>query len=288
MFSLLPQDLSRVDGTSRVTWQSRSQARSLQQAGTIATAVAPAPPPPPAQAVPTVAPPTPPPLLPIAQPPVAIPAGPPPAAPAPASTPASGLMPPQPAPPPVQPIIPGSCTSGVFVNEVHYRNAGDDVNEFVELGGPAGTSVQGFQIVVYDTNAIATSIVPISSTEPLTGVLGGLLGVLLVDFEALGVALENGGVALSDADGVPCDFVAFNRDLTSGSDVLDPVSRDVIFPAGVRGFDIGFREAVDASATGSIGRSDDGTGTPVWATFDTASPGEINPGQIAAPIVPGS
>jgi len=40
----------------------------------------------------------------------------------------------------------------VFINEIHYDNAGSggDVNEGVEVAGPAGTDLNGWSVVVYN------------------------------------------------------------------------------------------------------------------------------------------
>jgi uncharacterized repeat protein (TIGR01451 family) len=54
----------------------------------------------------------------------------------------------------------------VFINEIHYDNAGTDTGEFVEIAGPAGTNLSGYSIVlyngaggaVYDTDALSGTI----------------------------------------------------------------------------------------------------------------------------------
>ena len=40
----------------------------------------------------------------------------------------------------------------VFINEIHYDNDGTDVGEFIEIAGPAGTSLSGWKIVLYNGN----------------------------------------------------------------------------------------------------------------------------------------
>jgi hypothetical protein len=34
----------------------------------------------------------------------------------------------------------------VWINEIHYDNTGADTGEFVEIAGPAGTSLVGYSI----------------------------------------------------------------------------------------------------------------------------------------------
>ena len=48
----------------------------------------------------------------------------------------------------------GPSWLGVWINELHYDNAGTDVNEFVEVAGPAGTPLDGWSIVLYDGNGV--------------------------------------------------------------------------------------------------------------------------------------
>src|SRR5688572_28775684 len=65
--------------------------------------------------------------------------------------------------------ITGSRAQGaptVFINEMHYDNTGADTGEFVEIAGPAGTNLTGYQIVLYngaggapyDTKSLSGSI----------------------------------------------------------------------------------------------------------------------------------
>src|SRR5688572_11431560 len=57
-------------------------------------------------------------------------------------------------------------TPAVFINEIHYDNSSTDANEFVEIAGPAGTSLAEYSIVlyngsngaVYDTDAFTGTI----------------------------------------------------------------------------------------------------------------------------------
>lgn len=51
----------------------------------------------------------------------------------------------------------------IFINEIHYDNSGGDVNEGVEIAGPAGTDLTGYEVRFYNgstskaLNAIALS-----------------------------------------------------------------------------------------------------------------------------------
>jgi len=47
----------------------------------------------------------------------------------------------------------------VFVNELHYDNAGTDAGEAIEVAGPAGTDLAGWSLVLYNGSA-APSMAP--------------------------------------------------------------------------------------------------------------------------------
>ena len=40
----------------------------------------------------------------------------------------------------------------VFINEIHYDNAGADSGEAIEIAGPAGTDLSGWSLVLYNGN----------------------------------------------------------------------------------------------------------------------------------------
>ena len=44
----------------------------------------------------------------------------------------------------------GNPTTTVFINELHYDNAGTDAGEAVEIAGPAGTDLTGWSLVLYN------------------------------------------------------------------------------------------------------------------------------------------
>jgi hypothetical protein len=49
-------------------------------------------------------------------------------------------------------VTPGVASAAVgppvFINEIHYDNAGADVGEFVEIAGPAGTNLAGWRLML--------------------------------------------------------------------------------------------------------------------------------------------
>ena len=62
------------------------------------------------------------------------------------------------------PLVPGE----VWVNEIHYDNDGADVDEGVEIAGPAGTFLDAYTIYLYNGSATSRSVY---NTIPLSGVI---------------------------------------------------------------------------------------------------------------------
>src|SRR5689334_1972435 len=88
----------------------------------------------------------------------------------------------------VMALLPMSTTAQctVFVNELHYDNAGADTGEFVEVAGVAGTDLSGWNIILY--NGLDGKMY---STIPLSGVIDDEgLGSGAVEFPKAGI--QNG------------------------------------------------------------------------------------------------
>ena len=57
----------------------------------------------------------------------------------------------------------------VFVNEFHYDNAGTDEGEAIEVAGPAGTSLNGWSLVLYNgSNGLSYATLPLAGSIPDT------------------------------------------------------------------------------------------------------------------------
>jgi endonuclease I/chitodextrinase len=101
----------------------------------------------------------------------------------------------------------------VFINEIHYDNAGTDSNEGVEIAGLAGTDLTGWKIIPYNGNGGA-SYTPI-------GTLSGIIPNQLNGYGTLSVAipgLQNGapdGIALVDATGKVIQFLSYEGSFTA-------------------------------------------------------------------------
>lgn len=104
--------------------------------------------------------------------------------------------------------------SDFHVNEIHYDNLGTDTGEAVEVEGPAGISIAGYSIVLYNGNGGAAY-----NTTVLTGAFPascGARGVAFVTYPQDGI--QNGspdGVAFVDAGGVVLDFISYEGVFTA-------------------------------------------------------------------------
>ncbi|MBX3464785.1 MAG: endonuclease [Planctomycetes bacterium] len=100
----------------------------------------------------------------------------------------------------------------VWVNELHYDNAGADVDEFVEVAGRAGTSLRDWMLLGYDgATGLCYGWVRLGGTIP--DQQNGF-GVLAFDFPNL----QNGapdGIALIDGSGAVVQFVSYEGAFTA-------------------------------------------------------------------------
>jgi uncharacterized protein len=94
----------------------------------------------------------------------------------------------------------------VFINEIHYDNAGADVNEAVEIAGAAGTDLTGYRIILYNGSGGAAY-----ATINLTGIIPNQSnGFGTLSFLTPGI--QNGspdGIALVDNLGVVIQFLSY-------------------------------------------------------------------------------
>ena len=172
-----------------------------------------------------------------------------------------------------------SCSStpsagGIFLNEIHYDNAGADVGEFLELAGPAGASLSGWTLVGLNgaTGQSYTSL-------PLEGVFpdqGGCAGALV--FALAGI--QNGapdGLVLLDQAGEPVQFLSYEGSFIASAGQA----------AGQTSENIGASESSSTPVGHSLQLA--GTGRAyadfVWQTPQVATPGAPNAGQTLSMCV---
>jgi len=162
-----------------------------------------------------------------------------------------------------------SFAQSVFINEIHYDNDGGDVDEGVEIAGPAGTNLNGWSIVPYNGSAGTEYNAMTISSIVLTDQQGGY-GTAWVAISGL----QNGapdGIALVNASSSVVQFVSYEGSFTATD---GPAS-------GMTSTDIGASESSSTGIDSSLQLS--GTGT-VYSDFSWNSPamntrGTVNTGQ---------
>jgi predicted extracellular nuclease len=95
----------------------------------------------------------------------------------------------------------------VWINEIHYDNAGTDTNEGVEIAGTAGTNLTGWTIVLYN-GANGQTYTPLGT---LTGTIPNQQNGFGTVYIAL-AGIQNGapdGLALVDNNGVVVQFLSY-------------------------------------------------------------------------------
>jgi len=163
--------------------------------------------------------------------------------------------------------------AAVFINEIHYDNAGADQDEAIEIAGPAGTDLSTYSLVLYNGNGGAEY-----NTVTLSG---------SIDDEGNGYGAVNFPIA-GIQNGSPDGIV-----LANGTDVIQFLSYEGSFTAvggiadGLTSTDIGVSEAGSTPVGESLQLTGTGTFYPdfTWTGPVTASPGDLNAGQtINAPM----
>lgn len=165
-------------------------------------------------------------------------------------------------------LCPALAHAGVWINEIHYDNAGTDVGERIEVAGDAGTSLAGWSLHLY--NGADRKVY---ATRSLSGTLGSTCGAY--GFVSVDVAgAQNGapdGVALVNASGTVVQFLSYEGSF-KGAD--GPARNRTSVNIGV--------SETEATAVGHSLQLK-GTGTAYanfsWAAASTSSFGTCNAGQ---------
>jgi len=159
-------------------------------------------------------------------------------------------------------------TANVWINEVHYDNDGGDMNEGVELAGPAGTDLAGWSLYFYNG-----SNGTIYSSQALVGIIPNQqanLGTLT--FTESG--MQNGapdGIALVDPNMNVIQFLSYEGSFVA----MDQPA------AGMTSVDIGVAESSSTPATHSLQLMGSGSQYAdfTWAAEATSTFGAVNGAQ---------
>ena len=165
--------------------------------------------------------------------------------------------------------------TAVFINELHYDDAGDDSGEGVEIAGPAGTSLTGYTITAYNGNNGLSY-----KTESLTGEIPDLnnTGYGTIFFPISG--LQNGapdGIAL-DNNTTLIQFLSYEGSFAAAGGVA----------SGVTSTDIGVAETSSTADGESLQLTGSGTTYEnfTWSGPLTNTYGAINTGQTFGAATP--
>lgn len=180
----------------------------------------------------------------------------------------------EPAATPTSPLfthVPG--LPAVRISEIHYDNTGTDADERIEISGPAGTSVEGWKVYLYNGSGGVVYESP-APTKTLTGVIPATCdtrGVIVLDYPINGI--QNGapdGIALVDASGHVVEFLSYEGSFTATN---GPAS-------GLTSTDIGASQGGSEPLGSSLQRS----GSNVWtATLGTNTFGACNDADETPP-----
>ncbi len=146
-----------------------------------------------------------------------------------------------------------------YISEIHYDNAGTDEGEAIEVTGPAGTSLDGWSLVLYNGSNNM-----VYGTSALSGTLADQtagFGTTVVNYASNGV--QNGspdGVALVDGNGVAIQFVSYEGVITAvDGPAVGLTSTDIL-----------------VTEPGEIGQSLQRSPVGVWSGPRCASFGQVN------------
>ncbi|MEM7789473.1 MAG: endonuclease [Bacteroidota bacterium] len=172
---------------------------------------------------------------------------------------------------------PGDPPGGpLWVNEIHYDNAGSDTGEGVEVAGPAGTDLSGWTLVLYNGAGGAAY-----RTVPLSGVVPDQMGGYGT-FWVPASGLQNGGpdgLALLDPAGAVVQFLSYEGTLTATSGPASGTTSTDIGVAETSSTPVGF--SLQLTDGGGPGGGSGGTEAAdfAWQAPASASPGAPNAGQ---------
>ncbi|HJS18135.1 MAG TPA: ExeM/NucH family extracellular endonuclease [Anaerolineales bacterium] len=170
-------------------------------------------------------------------------------------------------------------TSTVFINEIHYDNAGTDAGEAIEIAGPAGTDLTGWSIVLYNGSGGA-----VYDTDALSGIIPNQqagYGTVFISYPSNGI--QNGapdGIALVNASSAVIQFLSYEGSFTAAGGPAN----------GLVSTDIGVSQAGTDPAGQSLRLSGAGTtyGDFTWNASAASTFGAPNTGQSfgAADVAP--
>jgi predicted extracellular nuclease len=108
------------------------------------------------------------------------------------------------------PLPRAASAETVFINEIHYDNTSADAGEAIEIAGPAGTDLNGWELVLYNGSSSQRSVYQTTSIDGVIPDQQAGFGTLHFEYPSDGI--QNGapdGVALVDALGKIVQFLSY-------------------------------------------------------------------------------
>lgn len=161
----------------------------------------------------------------------------------------------------------------VFINEIHYDNSGSDIGEGIEIAGPAGTDLSGWQLVLYNGNGGV-----VYDTENLTGIIPDQDdGFGTLAFPISGIQNGPDAIALVNPGGQVVQFLSYEGSFTATD---GPAAGQTSEDIGVSEGGVPAGTSLQLGGTGNV--ADDFT----WQPSQTDNFGQVNTGQDFAPANP--
>jgi VCBS repeat-containing protein len=174
---------------------------------------------------------------------------------------------------------PPAPAANVFINEIHYDNAGTDAGESIEIAGAAGTDLSGYKLVFYN-GSNTPDAAPVYRTTNLTGTIDDEgAGFGAVSFTLPVDGIQNGvsdGVALIAPDGTVIQLLSYEGTFTAAAGTP---------AAGMTSTDIGVSEGSSTALGLSLQLKGNGSsaGDFAWSDISDDSFGSLNQGQTFLP-----
>ena len=170
-------------------------------------------------------------------------------------------------------VLPAAANPAVFINEIHYDNAGTDSGEAIEIAGPAGTDLTGWSVVLYNGSNGAVYDTDLLDGMTIPDLCSGY-GVVVISYPSNGI--QNGapdGLALVDSTSTVVQFLSYEGTFAAVGGPAD----------GLTSTDIGVTEGTGMVLLGhSLQLA--GTGTTyddfTWSAEVPNTFGAVNTGQV--------
>ncbi len=158
----------------------------------------------------------------------------------------------------------------VWINEIHYDNAGADVGEFIEIAGLAGLDITGYELLLY--NGANGNVY---GSQTLSGIIPDStsgFGFLEIDFPGVNIQNDIEGVALVDTAGTVIQFLSYEGVFTA-NDGAAVGETSINIPVSENGTDTAGSSLQLAGGPGSV------YADFMWSPSATSTPGTVNNGQ---------